>query len=247
LNDYVTKPIDMSQLANALLACLSPDKVDNSTTDNVAARASSLPTALDSINMTSALARLGEKQELYLRLLLMFRENQAETAQAIRSALQSDDLPLAGRLAHTLKGIAATIGADQLSSAAKALEIAIVQGETGLYAGNLEKMEQELASVMAALAGISQTTPAIDQFPIPGSDANQSTLEAQLNQLARLLSSNNAEATVLIGSLLHQPHEISLQAKLKGLERVIRRYDFEKALKELEILAQEQQIPLFKQ
>jgi hypothetical protein len=100
---------------------------------------------------------------------------------------------------------------------------------------------------MAALAGFSNTMPVIDQIPAPGSDASHSTLGSQLNQLARLLRSNDAEATVLIDNLLRLPHERSLQTKLKALERVIRRYDFEKALKELEILAQEQQIPLSKQ
>jgi HPt (histidine-containing phosphotransfer) domain-containing protein len=210
------------------------------------ARPAILPAALDSINMKSALARLGEKQELYLRLLLMFRDNHAETAQAIRSALQDNDLSLARRLAHTLKGVASTIGANKLSAAAKNLETAIAQGESALFADNLEQVEQELAIVMAALAVISRSAPATDPIQTPGSDASRSSLGSQLNQLARLLHSNDAEATVLMGSLLRQPHETSLQEKLEALEVFIKRYDFEKALKELEILAQEQQIPLSK-
>jgi hypothetical protein len=110
----------------------------------------------------------------------------------------------------------------------------------------LEQVERELAIVMAALAGLPQTTPATDQIPVSGSDTSLSTFGSQLNQLAHLLRSNDAEATVLIGSLLQQPHETSLQTELKTLERLIRGYDFEKALKALEIFAQEQHLPLSK-
>ncbi len=253
LNDYVSKPIDMSQLANVLLTWLprpaalsaQPDNLERATTENWAAP-SEILAALGSINMESALARLGGKQELYLRLLIMFRDNHAETAQAIRAALQNADLLLARRLAHTLKGVAATIGANQLSAAAKNLETAIAQETSDLYAGNLEQVEAELALVVAALAGIPQATPSAGLLPVSESEASQATLGSGLNQLARLLRSNDAAATALIASLLRQPQEANLQTGLKGLERLITRYDFEKALKELETLAQKQQIPLSK-
>ena len=255
VNDYVTKPIDLTQLTNALLKWLALQetmptqqaKANHSATENPIAPSAALPFVLDSINMKTALSRLGNKEELYLRLLLMFRDNHAETAKAIRSALQNDDLLLSRRLAHTLKGVAAAIGADKLSAAAKNMEIAIVQVDSALYAGCLEQVEQELAIAMAALAGISQTASANDLIPAPGPDASHSTLESQLNQLARLLYSNDAEATIFIGALLQQPHAASLQEGLKELERFIKRYDFEKALKKLEILAQEQNISLPKQ
>ena len=255
LNDYITKPIDISKLANALLLWLAPQEtmsqregmVDKPTSENESAHAAILPAALNSINMKSALTRLGQNQELYLRLLIMFRNNHVETADAIRSALQSDDLSLARRLAHTLNGVTATIGANKLSAAAKNLETVIAQGETAIYADSLEKVERELAIVMAALAVISPTGPVVDQFPLPDSDASQSTLGSQLNRLAHLLRSNDAEATVLIGNLLHQPHETGLQEELKALEHFIKCYDFEKALNKLENFALEQHIPLSKQ
>jgi PAS domain S-box-containing protein len=255
LNDYVTKPIDMSQLANALLRWLTPqeyiqeqqDKVDHFIKESIDARSVVLPAALPSINMKSALIRLGEKQELYLRLLLIFRDNHAETAQAIRSALQENDLVLARRLAHTLRGTSATIGADNLSSFAKDLEMALLQGKSALFSFILEQVDQELAIVMTEIADISQTIPDKDQLPIFDSDSNQSTFDAKLNRLAHLLRSSDAEATMFIVSLVQQYQETSLRAKLKVLERLIRSYDFEKALKELEILAQEQNISLSKQ
>jgi hypothetical protein len=125
-----------------------------------------------------------------------------------------------------------------LSVAAKELETAIVQGNSALYAGNLELVEQELTSTMAALASLAPSAP---------DDTRTRSLEElgpQLNQLARLLAANDAQAIVFMGNLLQQTHETGLEAEFKGLERLIRRYDFENALKELELIAQKLQIAL---
>jgi len=87
---------------------------------------------LDSIEMNSALERLGGNKKLYKRLLLLFHSDHINKVQEIRSALQNSDLELAGRLAHTLKGVAGTIGADGLRAAARELEAAISEGNTAL-------------------------------------------------------------------------------------------------------------------
>jgi len=244
LNDYVTKPIDATQLTNTLLRWLAPKAVISHSQDkNESASSSVLPAALGAIDTKSALARLGDKHEFYLRLLLLFRDNHADTAQSIRSAMKDGDLPLARRLAHTLKGLAAKIGADKLSLAAKNLEAAIVQNNFSLSANNLEQVDQEFALVIATIASIIQTVPASDNTQIPTTHPNYTTLESQLNQLAHLLLSSDANATALISNLLQQPYEASLLEKLKALERIIKSYDFEKALKELDNLRQKLHIP----
>jgi HPt (histidine-containing phosphotransfer) domain-containing protein len=110
-----------------------------------------LPDALDFINMEAALARLDGNRKLYRRLLLMTHSDHALTAQAIRQALDGKDFELARRLAHTLKGVAGTIGADELRTAAKDLEMAIAEGNAALYDGTLRAVEQNLAVVMASI------------------------------------------------------------------------------------------------
>jgi HPt (histidine-containing phosphotransfer) domain-containing protein len=71
---------------------------------------------------------------------------------AIRAALKRDDIGLATRLAHTLKGVAATVGAEELSAATKMLEQAIAEGNALLYNEYLDQVDQKLAVVMAAIA-----------------------------------------------------------------------------------------------
>jgi signal transduction histidine kinase/DNA-binding response OmpR family regulator len=168
LNDFVSKPVDVVQLANALLRWVDRTPRMNESLPVLQSAPKEtmppappaqpevrqdefLPDALDFINMEAALARLDGNRKLYRRLLLMTHSDHALTAQAIRQALDGKDFELARRLAHTLKGVAGTIGADELRAAAKDLEMAIAEGNAALYAGTLRAVEQNLAVVMASI------------------------------------------------------------------------------------------------
>ncbi|WP_283150983.1 Hpt domain-containing protein [Silvimonas soli] len=58
-------------------------------------------------------------------ILQAFVKNQAATAQVIREALTCNDLQTAQRLAHTLKGLAAMIGARETQNLAAELEASL--------------------------------------------------------------------------------------------------------------------------
>ncbi|MCX6067349.1 MAG: response regulator, partial [Chloroflexi bacterium] len=176
MNDYVSKPVDVTQLANVLIHWV------NSPAEKAAAVAASenqapgalspgsgnlpeshlkmpmgdgrveLPDTLEPINMLPALARLGDNKQHYQRLLHLFHTEHEQTAQAIRAALKSEDSELAGRLAHNLKGGAGTVGADELRAAAKQLETVIAAGNEPFYEEFLLQVEQKLAVVMASIA-----------------------------------------------------------------------------------------------
>jgi HPt (histidine-containing phosphotransfer) domain-containing protein len=166
LNDYVSKPVDISKLASVLLRWVHPLARENNSAliseNPLRADANAvpvlapgdLPAALDSINMVAALARLGGNKELYKRLLLMFHAGHEHAVMAIRVALKSNEIELARRLAHTLKGLAGTVGADELRAAAKQLETAIADGNQPDYDEFLMQVEQKLAIVMASIASM---------------------------------------------------------------------------------------------
>jgi HPt (histidine-containing phosphotransfer) domain-containing protein len=117
------------------------------------------PLELASINVVDALARLDNNQKLYMRLLWMFNQSHAQAGEQIRLALENADVDLARRLAHTLKGVAGTIGADELRAAARDLENAIVEGHTSRVESSLAEMEQKLAPVMASIATLGASLP----------------------------------------------------------------------------------------
>jgi CheY-like chemotaxis protein/anti-sigma regulatory factor (Ser/Thr protein kinase) len=178
LSDYISKPVDVTNLANVLLRWVHPEPAQAESVaatiiqasddahalpevedhpeylpqDPVGSKRDELPAALDSLDMVGALARLGDNKVLYRRMLLMFHAEHEQDVQAIRSALESNDLELARRLAHTLKGLAGSVGADELGAVAKQLESAIAQVNEPVYEDLLAQVEEKLAVVMVAVA-----------------------------------------------------------------------------------------------
>jgi len=143
MNDYVPKPVDVRQLAAALLRWLAPQ-------GSVPAQQAPIP-APQVLNTRSALERLGDNPQLYQRLQRLFRDSHSADVTALRAALEQPDLELAHRIVHTLKGVAATIGAEALAGLARRLESAILARDASLYPACLHDLDQEMSTVLAAI------------------------------------------------------------------------------------------------
>jgi HPt (histidine-containing phosphotransfer) domain-containing protein len=88
---------------------------------------------------------------------------QSTSVQAIRSALEAGDIETALRLAHTLKGVSATIGATEIPPRAEAVERAIRERHAkAALESSLNELEQPLAALIQALQAwlVPQATPA---------------------------------------------------------------------------------------
>jgi HPt (histidine-containing phosphotransfer) domain-containing protein len=65
---------------------------------------------------------VGGNRKLYLKLLRQFSDQQGPAVAEIAAALAQEDPALAERGAHTLKGVAANLGAKHVQSAASVLK-----------------------------------------------------------------------------------------------------------------------------
>ncbi|MBF0477822.1 MAG: response regulator, partial [Deltaproteobacteria bacterium] len=114
MNDYVSKPIDVTQLFQVLSKWVKPRKT---TEKNSPARpapapaqeAELFPYHLPSFNVPAGLARLGENSKLYRDLLLHFQKDYAQEALKVKNALLAGDQKSAQELAHKLKGTAGNL------------------------------------------------------------------------------------------------------------------------------------------
>jgi len=120
MNDHVVKPIDPALLFETLSRYYKPAALTVSTPPMQPALINGIP-VVDGLNTTEALLRLGGNRPLYLKLLRQFLEMESTPAQ-IAEALASNDWLQAERLAHTIKGVAGSMGADGLQDAASGLE-----------------------------------------------------------------------------------------------------------------------------
>jgi signal transduction histidine kinase/CheY-like chemotaxis protein/HAMP domain-containing protein len=118
MNDHVSKPIDPAVFFQTLLRYYRTELVSVG---------DALPHC-EGLDTEVGLRHLAGNRQLYLKLLREFVEQQAPVPQDIGAALDRNDAATAGRLAHTLKGLAGTLGAAGVQSAAGELEHAIRHG-----------------------------------------------------------------------------------------------------------------------
>jgi CheY-like chemotaxis protein len=142
MNDFVAKPIDADQLWRALLrwtprrAQASGDAV---AVAGIAAAAAGepapgvidlvLPWPVDGLDTATGLHHCLGRPDFYRSLLQKFVDRQAHAGYQIEQALSATQWERARRLAHTLKGVAGTLGALRLQTMAEAMEQAIVAGQ----------------------------------------------------------------------------------------------------------------------
>ncbi len=121
----------------------TPCRIDVADNGDTAARRAleALPRGGD-IDIQAALARLEIEPELYLEVLSMFRDALPVFRADLPKALAAGNIPEARRLAHSLKGEAASVGAEMLSAAAAAFETALLRGEAESYPSLLKEVDR---------------------------------------------------------------------------------------------------------
>jgi CheY-like chemotaxis protein len=156
MNAHLTKPIDPEALAAALLQWILPltaaperDPLADAAHDG------SLPEQLWPFDLPAALVRTNGKPLLLRKLLRGFSEQYAELIPTLRRELREGRSEEAERLVHTFRGLAATLGASDLSTAAASVE-RILRTETrrGLPAA-IKRMQQALAPALKAASSLS--------------------------------------------------------------------------------------------
>jgi two-component system, sensor histidine kinase and response regulator len=237
MNDFVAKPVD----AAALIATVARwTGRAGRTLPSAPSPLSSAPAALDS---AGALARMNGDRAMYDRFVTRFRQDQAEAPARLRSALDSGDIDTASRLAHTLKGLAATIGADRVATAAGVLEAALRSGTTPDVAPSLD----DVASALAELTEVTEMTEMTEMTGVPAELAvgiepatptARSALPADpMCKLAALLEADDAAALPAVEALRPRLLGRGVDAEVEVLVRAVGRYDFDGATVSLRQLA----------
>ncbi|MDH5546228.1 MAG: response regulator [Gammaproteobacteria bacterium] len=123
MNDHIGKPINVSEMFRTLARWIKPKQPVAAAT-NTETQDESVKLKLPGLDTETALGRLNHRMRLYLKLLTGFRDSYIDFEQKFFAAKQQGNFEEASRLAHSLKGLSGTIGADTLSTAARELELA---------------------------------------------------------------------------------------------------------------------------
>jgi CheY-like chemotaxis protein len=157
MNAYLSKPVDQAELLRTLVHWIKPRRAGPPVSAAPDAETATGPIELPGIDVADGLEHVGQKRGLYLRLLRKFHEAYCVRFEAdFRAALAGQDLPLAQRLAHSLKGTARTLGANQTGALAAQLEAAVKAGEADTIQTALGSVATELARVGAGLERLDE-------------------------------------------------------------------------------------------
>ncbi len=226
-NGYIPKPIDVPTLANTLLGCLNPLPAPNLPPSPAPAP------NLAEMDSKTALARLDGNQTLYQRLLRLFLQNQEAMQNDLEIALQRFDYETAHRLAHSLKGIAASLGANRLSETARTLEKTLHERTLETVPETLAQLKQNLAQAKTAIQATLQSLENPAQSP-NRLRLSEAEIRSALQSLLHLLKESDSESLRTLENMQQYALPPALQELLQTIQTLLNRYEFEEALKTLQ-------------
>ncbi|MDB5850141.1 MAG: barA [Rhodoferax sp.] len=242
--DVVTKPIEPRDLWRALLKWVVPPSVVNG---QVAAATTALPAGLEThaapllaplpplqpiagLDAARGLRQMLGKEALYRSMLAKFAQGQADATARIAEALHAEP-GRAERLAHTLRGLAGSIGATALHQQAGLVEAAIRSGlpraEIDVLLAVTEALLQPLAAAVCA------QLPAEVSASVTPEEIDPARFKAVCAELAKLMADNDPQANDVCLA-----HATLLKAALPGhflaMTSALDNYDFDEALEALQ-------------
>ncbi|SMF94172.1 PAS fold-containing protein [Methylomagnum ishizawai] len=236
MNAYLSKPVDIPQLIRALAQWVRP-RARSGVPAGVSPPAAGsvpppdLPAVLPGIDLQAGLERTGGNPPLYLRLLRKFRDSHGRDFERdCRAALDAGEFGTARRLAHSLKGVAKSLGAEPLGELAARLETALADnGPTATMEADLRALCEELGGVARGLAVLEE-----DGRDSAGTaPPDRMRLRAESGRLTALLLAHDVAAIPCFKALspLLSSHPDS--GAVADIQRCLDRYDFEGALMRL--------------
>lgn len=181
MNDFISKPIDVDRLYSVLLhwldrSPLAPSPAPQPATSAVPVRDSTVrppatapapPTqpggvdaalapllGLDGLDAIGGLGSVGGRVATYRRLLGVFIDAHRDDGRALQQFINDGQAEAAGRMAHRLRGSAATLGMVDVEGAAAGLESAIDRGERG---AGLARLADAVAASMSTIVPALRT------------------------------------------------------------------------------------------
>jgi HPt (histidine-containing phosphotransfer) domain-containing protein len=252
MNDHVAKPIDTKELFSTLAKWIEPgdrkmqvDPAKEGLEDKTERGDDSL-TELQGISVSDGLKHVGGNEKLYRKLLLQFLDANRESVNEIREALKIKDQSLAVRLAHTVKGVAGTLGAGALAQVAGELEKTLKIGETGGLSALLHEFGSHLNRVMQSIEKLEAgKKEKVGNGEGSGQDLiDHSKVGPIISDLFDLMETDLVEARRRLEDLAGHLTNSKLGEQFKMLENQMDIFDIPDALDTLKAIANELNLSL---
>ncbi len=230
MNDHVSKPVQPEVLYHAIATWLAPEHAAASTQAIRYDLPSNMPPLEQRLNsvigldVAAGLHAVRGRLDSYARLLGKFAETHAGDFAAIRQARRHGHDDEARRLAHSLKGAAATLGITPVHTIASKLEAAIRNQDPGVPAllAECESRYHEIAHQLATVLVTQSPTP--ESSPVTPDEIQQ-----VLSSMRQLLTESDLGCLMLLKENRAALRE-GLGARHGAFETAVSNFDFDAAL-----------------
>ena len=162
MNDYLTKPMKPKELFEILIQWIPPgnrtrpNRNINDTKDDPKQQPNFVLAEADlpGINIKEGLSSVLGSEKSYIKIVKLFYQKNQNTRQEIDDALNTNDIETATRIAHSVKGVAANIGARDLNLISTEMETNLKDGNTDAVLQKLDDFSDRLQIVLSSIKTI---------------------------------------------------------------------------------------------
>ena len=195
---------------------------------------SALP-VLPGIDIPLGLSHVGNNQPFYFQLLERFRASQRSAISEFQRECQENLQQEARRRVHSLRGVAANIGALDIQKTAGDLEMYLKNN--GSYDLRHPDLQRHLKALEAAL---KQTLDGLDKHHeatkvVPLDSDKQQAAQSALQELRTMLQEDRADAVYFFDNARTSLATVFDDATLTRVASLIRQFDFLSALRLLRV------------
>ncbi|MCP4177034.1 MAG: transporter substrate-binding domain-containing protein [bacterium] len=164
MDDHITKPIDPEKLLQAMLKWIPdkerkiPDHLQTKTPEGFKTKNEMLFSKLEGISSDIGLRNVNGNKDLYLNLLKKFYSENKNLSDNIKQAFLKNDIDLAQRLAHTVKGVAGSIGAVGLQKISGKIELFVKENDKQNFDKFITEFSSRLDYVISSLSKLGTET-----------------------------------------------------------------------------------------
>ncbi len=235
MNDHLSKPIEPAKLLDVLARWLREDSSPalSGSDDSMI----SPVFQLEYVDVAWGLERTGGNYPLFRQLLKQFLDDHENAVGELEKMLLDNDCESARRLAHTIRGVTATIGARKLERATEALEQALLRDDEERLRFVVEEFRRNFAWVVADLHRLLDGQ---EGAPGAGKPADETvSSKAVFREMLELVKAGSPEALDRLGSLDAGVLGEQEQGLVKQLIQELKDYEFARARKILEELTED--------
>ena len=251
MNDQINKPVNPDELFAIIAKYVNikdlPAPIPNKSAKAFDPAEDWTWPELPGITLAEGLERVNGKRELYKKVLLQFCRSHSDTIDNLETALSMGDDKTACRLAHTVKGTAATLGAVQLAAVAGELESALMQGGIGFDEALLSKFGESLTRVtegIKILEDVNIAGPKIKEPDDMKADADVDAIRPLLIELVKMLEVGSTKSVKQIDMLARHLCNTKVDKQFKQLKSDADSLDMDNALEKVKAIAVELEISL---